>query len=442
VGGANGGAGDSAVGGDAGANGGVGAVAGSMAGSVNVGGSSGASAGRGSTGAAGVDGASGSSGAAGANGGEGAASGATAGSAGAGAPPIVLTPPILRCPGGEGGAGGNADSATGGGAVVSAGADAGGAPALFALGDAGAAGHAQGGGAGFTFVTTDLGNGVPVAINQPGQVIAVVEQTAGSVRACRSFLVDDAGVREISVPGSDTCTRATALNDDGYVVGSAGTPPEPFLWYDGGTMFLSEVSGTPVAINNANQVALDSAVLWDAGQVTELTLPGGGSLVPVAMNNAGQIVGTAGEPEDVAYLWQNGSAVALPLRWPKDINDQGHVLGVSGGVGIWNGTEFLFHASTLDADPKRPMGLNNADELAGTRDESPGDWPPYPFAGTVSHFTQIEDAGEAYDINDRGDVIGRALTVRRFGSGPNASLEIRPGPGRIWSRQCSLACCR
>ena len=160
------------------------------------------------------------------------------------------------------------------------------------------------------------------------------------------------------------------------------------------------------------------------------------------MNNAGQIVGTAGEPEDVAYLWQNGSAVALPLRWPKDINDQGHVLGVSGGVGIWNGTEFLFHASTLDADPNRPMGLNNADELAGTRDESPGDWPPYPFAATISHFTRIEDAGEAYDINERGDVIGRVLTARRFGSGPNASLQIRPGPGRIWSRQCSLACCR
>jgi hypothetical protein len=289
---------------------------------------------------------------------------------------------------------------------------------------------------------------VPVAINQLGQVVAMVTAQG----ECRhSFLVDDQGVRDIIVSDGHACTRVNDINDAGFVVGTVDTPPQPFLWHEGVATLLSGVSGVPVAINNSNQVVFDSGLLWEAGQVTELTLPESALLTPVAMNNAAQIVGTSNAPPYGTYLWHAGNALELPIGPPFAINDHGHVLGLKAlpdpqspsglatYVGIWDGAQFLPHTSVTDVRTSR-LGLNNADEIAGTREEFPGDFPPTPFIGTVSQFTRLSNMGAAFDLNDRGDVIGQAYESHRSPINP-IEVFFSPGAGRIWSRTCSLACC-
>jgi len=290
---------------------------------------------------------------------------------------------------------------------------------------------------------------VPVAVNQRGQVVGVVTATSQGVQVCRSFLIDEEGVRDIAVPGNRRCTRVYDINDSGVVVGSVDEPPLSFLWQDGTTTFLSGVSGTPVAIDDNGAVALDSGLLWDAGEVTELSISDGTPLIPAAMNSAGQIVGTPISSYE-AYIWDAGSAVAVPCHSPLAINDRRHVVcrvfsddpPDAFGVGIWNGTTFLPLGPTDQFSTSHPMALNNFGEIVGTRDDWPGEQATWPFVATQSRIIQLADTGEAYDINDRGDVIGQTFYLQWFGSGRNATFTVGPPNGRIWSRRCSLACCR
>jgi hypothetical protein len=341
----------------------------------------------------------------------------------------------VRCPGrlggqsGAGGAGGAEGDGKGG---HSAGGDA---PAEAGFGSA------VEDDTGLSFVRTDLNQGVPVALNELGQVVAMVTVQS----ACRSFLVDDQGVRDILVAGDHACTRVNDINDSGFVVGTVDTPPKAFLWHDGVATLFSDVSGTPVAINNSNQVVFDSGQLWEAGHVTELTLPGGELLRPAAMNNAGQIVGISNAASQLAYLWQAGSALELPLSSPSAINDRGHVLDGGPGadvVGIWDGTRLLLRPMPMDTSFGYGVGMNNADEIAATLEPGPGDFPPLPLVSMGSHFTQLRGSAAAYGINDRGDVIGQEYDLHSSGN-PRGVVEhsFSPGAGRIWSRRCSLACC-
>ncbi len=413
--------GGAATGGRMSTGGSVSSVGGSSAGAGDGGAFEGG--GPGSSGGPGDGGTSGAGGAGG-DGGDGGASDSSG--SGTGGAPLVPTFTV-GCPvrlGGQSGAGGD----DGAGGVPGDG-----------NGNGGGSAGGEGGGlvedeSGSSFVTTDLNQGVPVALNERGQVVATVTRPS----ACHSFLVDEQGVRDIAVAGEHTCTRVNDINDAGFVVGTVDTPPQAFLWHEGVATLLNGVSGNPVAINNSNQVVFDSGLLWEAGQVTTLTVPGGERMKPTAMNNAGQVVGVTNATSAPAYLWQAGIVVELPISSPSVINDRGHILCLNGfnELGIWDGTRFLQRDMGLLPIGVR-MGMNNADEIAATVDWI--DFAPVPVVISGSHFTELRGSAAAFGINDRGDVIGQLYEA--VPGDPRLDLGFRPTDGIIWSRTCSLACC-
>jgi len=85
--------------------------------------------------------------------------------------------------------------------------------------------------------------------------------------------------------------------------------------------------------------------LWpNTGAATDL-----GALLPVALNNAGSVVGTLPGADTTAALWENGAVRALrgltaPHAKATDINDQREVAlfaGVGGGAYLWRNDSLI-----------------------------------------------------------------------------------------------------
>jgi probable HAF family extracellular repeat protein len=158
-------------------------------------------------------------------------------------------------------------------------------------------------------------------------------------------------VHELPVWPGDTVGLATAINDQGQVVGGSGFCTTPafgsvehaLLWQDGRTINLGSLGGTydnlATAINDRGQIigwsdtcATPSpsgcqsdgpthSFLWQHGVMTDLgTLPGLTSeqlpyvsATAYGINNAGQVIGNSCDAKGTcdAFLWQNGTMTDL-----------------------------------------------------------------------------------------------------------------------------------
>jgi probable HAF family extracellular repeat protein len=177
-------------------------------------------------------------------------------------------------------------------------------------------------------------------------------------------------IRELPLVTGDTSGSATAINDDGLIVGISGecdqavgreTARTPVLWDNGWVVALETLGGntwnTPAAVNrhgaiagfvsvpgtNPNNPQL-RAVAWTRdGAITDLgTLyPHHNSALALGINDHGQIVGTSC-PADVtepchAFLYEDGvmkdlnafsgPSVSYHLTRAQDINDDGAITG-------------------------------------------------------------------------------------------------------------------
>jgi probable HAF family extracellular repeat protein len=182
------------------------------------------------------------------------------------------------------------------------------------------------------------------------------------------------------VPG-DTSGAATAINDNGQIVGISG------------------ICDQAVGRHTAKH-----AVLWENGQVTDL-----GNLgaewwnTPTAINEDGDVVGFAGDPAFVggdilhAFIWtrHHGIRELKPLqgRTPEHvdseaygINEDGQVVGVSCDADSVDCRAVVWDHSDV------PTDLN---DLKGN----------YP-----AHLET------AKDINDKGEITGRAITDPNTGA--------------------------
>lgn len=174
------------------------------------------------------------------------------------------------------------------------------------------------------------------------------------------------------LPG-DPDSAATAINDNGQVVGISGicqnavgafSAKHAVLWQDGQPIDLGNIGGhgwnTPTFINNKGQVVgfanqsgdlvngqlavAFHAFLWtkERGMVDLGTLPGDALSEALGINEAGQIVGVsygAGFSHPRAFLWQNGVMMDLnslipggsnlTLQVAGDINDRGEITGTA-----------------------------------------------------------------------------------------------------------------
>ncbi|MBN1345420.1 MAG: DUF3466 family protein [Phycisphaerae bacterium] len=195
--------------------------------------------------------------------------------------------------------------------------------------------------------------GLAFAINNAGQVVGEF----GYDGTYRAWLYDNGVVTDIGTLPGYTGAVAFGINDLGQIVGYAehaggsSLPMHAFL-YDNGTFTdlgtLGQSSSYATAVNNLGQVVGSSWVgdswhvfLHDDGVMTDLGgLEGWHYLEPHAINDAGQIVGTANDDYFSlfeALFWEDGVMYLLDdllppdsgwdLLYASDINESGQIVG-------------------------------------------------------------------------------------------------------------------
>lgn len=178
---------------------------------------------------------------------------------------------------------------------------------------------AAGGG---TLAVAALRDGSPVpvptvtatATATPSAVAAAPAQPTG----CTVTRLPTDGVRKAVVTAGDPTGR--------YLAGRTYQPsPGPILWKDGKILDRPRLTGDDPSFDDINSsgIAVGSAFLGDLqqqgyayrdGRVTELD---GKHTVPMAINDAGVIVGTIGEVlKEVPVRWDSADAKAEPLPMP------------------------------------------------------------------------------------------------------------------------------
>jgi hypothetical protein len=300
---------------------------------------------------------------------------------------------------------------------------------------------------------------IAIAINDSGQMLITSgwgdssSWAAPDYESCQAWVVDAESVSEVETSESG-CVLAVDMNEAGTVLASQGSVP--FLWNDGVATPLSGVaSGTPIALNDAEQVVLrDTPVgpaLWQAGTLTPLRTSADHALEPVAINEGGQVIGFSGDDELVeeTWLWEAGSANALGLKAVHALNDVGDIAGVKDGpVGVLSGGTFtpLTITSTLGDPELMPSDLKDIRIHRITDDGvlvgnfyhigEPDLDSPFRFETGVLRY--LEHHGSARDINAHDEIVGRRSIIQGC-----SGLECWRVVGywsTLWDRDCPSAC--
>jgi len=223
-------------------------------------------------------------------------------------------------------------------------------------------------------------NGFATGANNLGQVVGWAENGVNDPNCCCTQVLQfrpalwtlgpPDQIQDLPLIPGDSSGAATAINDNGQIVGISG------------------ICDQAVGRHTAKH-----AVLWENGTVTDIypDAPAPWWNTPTAINQHGDVVGFAGDPTDVegnilhAFIWtkDNGLKVLKPLRGrvPQHvdseaygINEAGQVVGVSCAADqvdcravIWNHgvyptdlndpTYSVFLASAKD--------INNAGQITG-----------------------------------------------------------------------------
>jgi probable HAF family extracellular repeat protein len=230
-------------------------------------------------------------------------------------------------------------------------------------------------------------NGFATGANNLGQVVGWAETGVHDPTCCCTQVLQflpavwdlrsGDQIHDLPLISGDSSGAATAINDNGQIVGISG------------------ICDQAVGRHTAKH-----AVLWENGTVTDIypDAPAPWWNTPTAINQHGDVVGFAGDPTDVegnilhAFIWtkDNGIQVLKPLRGrvPQHvdseaygINEAGQVVGVSCAANqvdcravIWNHGVY-------------PTDLNDPD-----------------LKGSYSGFL-----ASAKDINNKGEITGRAI---------------------------------
>lgn len=182
-------------------------------------------------------------------------------------------------------------------------------------------------------------------------------------------------IHDLPLIAGDTSGAATAINDNGQIVGISG------------------ICDQAVGRHTAKH-----AVLWENGTVTDIypNPPAPWWNTPTAINQHGDVVGFAGDPAFVegdvlhAFIWtkDNGIKVLKPLRGrtPQHVDSEAYGINEAGQVvGVSCDTNQLDCRAVIWDHGTYPTDLND-------------------FKGDYSGTLLL-----AKDINNKGEITGRAL---------------------------------
>ncbi|MEN3277689.1 MAG: hypothetical protein V7631_3479 [Massilia sp.] len=239
------------------------------------------------------------------------------------------------------------------------------------------------------------GASTAVAINDRGQVLGHWNTSSGQRRG---YIYDAGRMRDIGVIGG-SFTTWTDINNAGYVTGV--TFADSFLRAPNGRLTrLGHLPGddpafpprtVATALNNKNQITGQSgsasgldplyhAFIWTRGRLTDLGSLGRTPVFGEAINDRGQIAGTAAFGRivgRVAYIYSRGRmmaidnrpASAMPYSTGDGINNRGHVVGYSNHLGgyIWRGKRMQGLLDLIDNrqgwQMLTPRGINDAGQI-------------------------------------------------------------------------------
>jgi len=245
-------------------------------------------------------------------------------------------------------------------------------------------------------------NGVATTVNNWGQVVGWAENNtqdsnciAPQVFDWEAFVWDlnDGKIHELPPLPGDVVAAATAINDNGQVVGASSPicanagvadsiSARIVLWQNGCVIDLGSLGGVEnnlaFSINNRGEVVGQAdiagdttyhAFLWtkDKGMLDLGTLPGGVLSAALGMNNNGQVVGGSCDANGncPAFLWQDGVMTdlntlichgsSLYLDYGGDINDRGEIVGQAIDLNTGGFVQFLAvpadHGDDCEANP-------------------------------------------------------------------------------------------
>jgi probable HAF family extracellular repeat protein len=275
-----------------------------------------------------------------------------------------------------------------------------------------------------------------------------------------------------ALPGADTCSVATSINERGEIVGhSERNVVDPntgvrelraVLWRNGELMSLGTFGGRHSisgSINDRGQVAgaalnavpdpfsllyllfgasngtQTRAFLWENGRKRDLGTLGGPDAAASFVNQRGEVMGvsyinstpnaTTGIPTQDPFLWRNGKMIDLgtlggTIGGPGALNNRGEVIGLSNVEGdeisdpfLWkDGRMIDLFTQSKNGNPITVNDLNDAGEIVGG-----GQFPGHPFDAYLWKNGVAVDLGaldgdcfsEAFLIDSRSRVVGQSF---------------------------------
>jgi probable HAF family extracellular repeat protein len=317
------------------------------------------------------------------------------------------------------------------------------------------------------YQVTDLGISAGLGLNNIGEVTGWNEGSFNTY----AVLYSNGHITNLGTLGGLN-SYGRAINNNGQVTGlsdtGSGTAQHAFLYGTGGMINAGSLTGSPNSFSTGNGTNDDGQVtgvsetsagfmhafLYSNGQMMDLgTLPGRDNIIGSGINNHGQVAGysfnTASDPH--AFVFSHGQFMDLGTlggSWSEAyaINDAGQVTGTAqtpAGEPASVGHAFLYSngqmtdLGTLGGLYSLGFGINNSGQIVGQAATSDGVLDAFLYSGgKMSDLNDLVDLsgtgfGKLYGataINDSGQILAGACATPSNCDGLGHTVLLTPVP--------------